>query len=389
MIFLLLLLANSALHAATPPVAEFAEHLIAADLKGGYQVVVADLNKDGKPDIIALASGLKDLVWFENPGWTRHVLAGEFNHMINLAAWDTDGDGIPEIVLAHEFANQAKNSIGILSLLTHGADPREPWKATEIDRIPTSHRLRWADIYGNGKKVLVDAPLTGLKAEAPEYRGKTPLVFYKPGAWMRETIPEQNEGVEHGIYITDWDSNGREAILTASFIGIHLFRLGKDSAWTRTELAKGDSAPWPKSGSSDVTVGGLGSKPAKTRFLAAIEPWHGNEVSVYREDKKHTWQRQVIDDSLDQGHTILTADLNGDGTDEIIAGYRGKGRSVNIYYANSPKGERWINHPLDSGGMAASSCAVADLNADGRPDIVCIGSATANLKWYENKAPKK
>jgi hypothetical protein len=317
------------------------------------------------------------------------VLAGEFNHMINLAAWDTDGDGIPEIVLAHEFANQAKNSIGILSLLTHGADPREPWKATEIDRIPTSHRLRWADIYGNGKKVLVDAPLTGLKAEAPEYRGKTPLIIYKPGAWIRETIPEQNEGVEHGIYITDWDGNGREAILTASFIGIHLFRLGKDGMWTRTELTKGDPAQWPKSGSSDVATGWLGSKPAKTRFLAAIEPWHGNEVSVYRQDKKHAWQRQVIDDSLDQGHTILTADLNGDGNDEIIAGYRGKGRSVNIYYANSAKAERWTNHPLDSGGMAASSCAVADLNADGRPDIVCIGSATANLKWYENKAPKK
>ena len=40
MIFLLLLLACSATHAATPPVAEFAEHLIAADLKGGYQVVM-------------------------------------------------------------------------------------------------------------------------------------------------------------------------------------------------------------------------------------------------------------------------------------------------------------------------------------------------------------
>jgi FG-GAP-like repeat len=389
LIFSLLLLACGAATAATPP-AEFTEHLIAVDLKGGYQVVIADLNKDGKPDIIALASGLKDLVWYENPSWTRHVLAGEFDHMINLAAWDTDGDGIPEIVLAHEFANQAKNSVGIISVLTHGSDPREPWKATEIDRVPTSHRLRWADIYGNGKKVLVNAPLTGLKAIPPNYAGKTPLVFYKPGAWIRETIPQMNDGVQHGIYITDWDSDGREAILTASFVGIHLFRLSKDGVWSRTELAWGSPLPWPKSGSSDVTVGWLGTKPAKKRFLAAIEPWHGNQVAVYTEDKKQPiWQRQVIDDALDQGHTILTADLNGDGTDEIIAGYRGKGRSVNIYYANNPKGERWINHPLDNGGMAASSCAIADLNADGRPDIVCIGSATANLKWYENKGPKK
>jgi hypothetical protein len=386
-VFILLLFLCGSAYAATPP-AEFAEHVIASSLKGGYQVVIADLNKDGKPDIIALASGMTELVWFENPEWKRHVLATELSHMINLAVWDTDGDGIPEIVLAHEFANQAKNSLGIVSVLQHGPDPRQPWKVTEIDRIPTSHRLRWADIYGDGKKVLVNSPLTGAKAEAPEYRGKTPVVFYKPGVWMRETIPLENEGVAHGIYITDWDSAGRDDILTASFVGLDLFRLGKNGVWTRTELAKGDPSAWPKGGSSDVTVGWLG-KTAKTRFMAAIEPWHGNLVSVYRQDSKGVWQRQVIDDALVEGHTILTADLNGDGNDEIVAGYRGAGRSVNIYYANSSKGERWMKHPLDNGGIAASSCAVADLNADGRPDIACIGSATANLKWYENKGPKK
>ena len=54
---------------------EFVAHEIGTGLRGGYQVVIADLNKDGKPDIIALASGLPELVWYENPGWQRHVLA--------------------------------------------------------------------------------------------------------------------------------------------------------------------------------------------------------------------------------------------------------------------------------------------------------------------------
>jgi hypothetical protein len=35
--------------------------------------------------------------------------------------------------------------------------------------------------------------------------------------------------------------------------------------------------------------------------------------------------------------------------------------------------------------MAAASCAVADLNADGRPDIACIDAT--RLKWYENLGP--
>ena len=90
---------------------------------------------------------------------------------------------------------------------------------TEIDRLTTSHRLRWADIYGNGKKVLINAPLTGPHAEAPDYRDHTPLVFYRPGEWKRELIGDENEGVVHGIYVIDWDGDGRDEILTASFRG--------------------------------------------------------------------------------------------------------------------------------------------------------------------------
>jgi hypothetical protein len=47
--------------------AQFIEHTIAADLTGGYQVVAADINRDGRPDLVALASGMPELVWFENP----------------------------------------------------------------------------------------------------------------------------------------------------------------------------------------------------------------------------------------------------------------------------------------------------------------------------------
>ena len=360
---------------AAPPV-RFAEHTVATGLTGGYQVVAVDLNQDGKADLIALASGMTELVWFENPGWQRHVIAGNLSGMINLAAWDIDGDGIPEIVLASGFAMNAPKSAGIVSVLHHDGDPRRPWSIREIDRLPTSHRLRWADIDGSGRKVLINQPLTAAGVAQPEDRAHTPLVFYRPGAWRRETISEQDEGVVHGIYIVDWDGDGRDDILTASFVGIHLYKLAKDGRWNRTEIARGDPAPWPKCGSSDVAVGHLG----KRRFLAAIEPWHGNQVAIYRE-REGKWQRQVIDDSLADGHTIWTADLNGDGRDEVVAGYRGKG--VNVYYAAGEEGGNWSKVVLDP-DMPAAACAIADLNGDGRPDIACIGSSTATLKWYEN-----
>src|SRR3954468_21013963 len=81
--------------APAPGQTEFVAHEIGTGLRGGYQVVVADLNKDGKPDIIALASGMPELVWYENPGWQRHVLAEGQRGLINAAAYDIDRDGIP------------------------------------------------------------------------------------------------------------------------------------------------------------------------------------------------------------------------------------------------------------------------------------------------------
>jgi hypothetical protein len=371
------LLLTLPLLAAAPAV--WVEHTIASDLKGGYQVVAADLNHDGRPDLIALASGMSELAWYENPGWQRHVLAAGQRRMINCAVVGN------EIVLASEFSMQAKDSAGVVSVLRPGEDPRQPWTVTEIDRLPTSHRLRVADIDGSGRLVVINAPLTGAAAAALDYRDQTPLVYYVPGEWKRRVISTENSGVVHGIFVTDWDGNGRQDIVTASFTGLHLFRYTKDARWTRTEIAKGDPGPWPKSGSSDIAVGHLGgANQEKTRFLATIEPWHGNQVAVYTQ-RGAQWERQVIDSSLIDGHTIQVADLNGDGVDEIVAGFRGQPRSVYLYSYDAAA-KSWTRGDLDKGGMGAAACTVVDLNQDGRPDIACIDST--RLKWYENSPPR-
>jgi hypothetical protein len=354
--------------------ARFETHTIASDLRGGYQVVAADLNHDGKPDLIALGQGMSELVWFENPTWERHVLATGVSQMVNCVVLD----GGAEIVLASGFSQRARDSKGIVSVLRPDGDARRPWTATEIDRLPTTHRLRLARIDA-GPRVVVSAPLTGADAEPPDYKGNTPLVYYRPGEWKRRTISDENTGIAHGLLIFDWDGDGRDEILTASFTGIHLFRLENDGRWTRTQLAAGDPAPWPKSGSSDVAVGSL----AGQRFLAAIEPWHGNQVSIYRLlDGK--WARQTIEDKLTDGHALLTADLNGNHRDEVLAGFRGQGGSVYLYTAADAAGERWTRETLD-GSMNAAACAAADLDGDGRIDLACIDGT--RLKWYENRGP--
>jgi FG-GAP-like repeat len=390
----LLVAANVLATASLAAPIHFQQHLIEKSIPGGYRVVVTDMNRDGRPDIIGLSGRGAELYWYENPTWERHVITGGMTRMISVAAADIDDDGIPELALATHFGQTDETSEGLVFHLHHQGDPREPWQVTEFDRLPTSHRLIFADLDGDGRKELINAALTGSGARQPMFEGRTPIVFYRPGEWKRELIYDQLDGIVHGLGTVDWDGAGRAAILTAGFDGVFLHRSTGSAAfagkleWSHERLTVGDPDPRPKSGSSEIRVGHL----AGGRFLATIEPWHGDKVVVYTPSKdsqgRQQWQRHVIDDTFQDGHAVEVADFDGDGTDEVVAGFRGEAASTYLYVAASSQGDQWKRQDLDAGGMAAAACDIADLNADGRLDIVCIGARTANIKWYEGLPDK-
>src|SRR3954471_12738996 len=122
---------------------QFEAHDIDAAFRGGYSVSVADFNKDGKPDVIANSLAVAELAWYENPSWTRHVIAPETQQIVNQAMADIDGDGIPEIAFQSSFAMQAANSAGLNWIARHNGDPRQPWTVQKIDQFPTSHHVAW------------------------------------------------------------------------------------------------------------------------------------------------------------------------------------------------------------------------------------------------------
>jgi hypothetical protein len=364
-------------HLTAQELPRFRSKVISAAIQFGYQLVAVDLNGDGKKDLIAIDERASEVAWFENPTWERHVLATNVPRPLNATCYDIDGDGIPEVVLAYRFETSPERSVGNVALLTHGKDVRQPWTMREIDRVPTAHRVRWIDPEGNGQKVLLLGPMVGQRFP-PVEGDSVPIYLYRPGKWTRETISEQPKGVLHAINPVNWDGSARQQLLTASYAGIHRLELvhGK---WVSTRLAQGDTRPWPLCGSSEVRLGHLGQQ----RILVAIEPWHGNQVVVYVPEGEQ-WKRVVLEDKMENGHALAVGDLDGDGRDEIVCGFRGKGYQLSIYQAADAKGERWNKTVLDDGGIAAADCVIDDFTGDGRPDIVAIGASTGNLKLYEN-----
>ena len=351
----------------------FRAHTIEADLRSGYQTLAVDLNRDGRPDAVGLSQRSETLYWYENPSWKRRALVGGMQGMITLAAADLDADGVPEIALGTHFGQTDESSEGRVYLVEHQGDPLRLWKAEEIDRLPTTHRLRFVDLDGDGAVELVNSPLTGPGCRKPLFDCKTPLVFYEPGRWERKYIADDLDGVVHGMREADWDGS---VVLTASMGGVVSFRRSGDG-WERRRPAAGDPRERPLNGASEIRVGRLGGE----RFLATIEPWHGNQVVVYRRRGGGDWARQPITDSLRDGHVLNIADFDGDGSGEIVAGARGEPFSLAIYRMEN---DRWQRYPLDEGGLSAAGCDIADLDADNDLDLVCIGARTNNIKWYEN-----
>ena len=369
-----------------------------AQIPNGYQVAVADVNGDGKLDILALSSGESIVEWYENPSWKARPITTTTRQNISLAPLFRNGYPARGLALASDFALNDSTYGGSLWWAEPGNSLDSEWSLRSLGRIPTSHRLRWADLDGSGRLGLVDVPLLGYSAKEPDYKVAAPLTWFEPpepllrghasatdtgkGAWLPHLI-DDSLTVVHGVHIMDWDNDGRDEILTASFEGVHLFHstgTGPNLHWTKTHLAAGDQVSRPHRGSSEIGVGRLEGR----RFLATIEPWHGEHVVVYTQGKPgDLWSRHPIDDSLRDGHALACADLNGDGNDEIVAGFRGPGTSLYVYYASDASGLKWERQTLDT-QMASSGVVVADINGDGRPDIVAIGASTANVKWYEN-----
>ncbi|MCI0364977.1 MAG: VCBS repeat-containing protein, partial [Phycisphaerales bacterium] len=168
------------------------------------------------------------------------------------------------------------------------------------------------------------------------------------------------------------DSDKQVEILTASREGVNVLKRGAGGAWTKTLIGEGSPG--------EIKMGRIGRK----RYIATVEPWHSNSIVVY-EEAKGVWPRNTIEDQLTGGHALGWGDFDGDGREELAAGWRDKKPGVAVYKLRDGK---WSKQIIDDGGMATEDLAVADLNGDGLPEIVAAGRATSNIKiyWNESKA---
>ena len=387
---LLFFIAYCRLPAAYCEEARFERTVIDPNFPGAYQVEVADVNGDKKPDIIAVGGGT--CAWYENPTWKKRTVTGlrQTPGIISSATADLDGDGDAEIAIAYEFGMNTPTK-GKLLLALQGKSVDDPWKLVPMADVGSIHRLRWGDVTGDGKLDLVVAPIFGRQAKPPTYEVAAQLVAFHTdghpttGNWSLHALADRP--VIHAIDVRTVEHvRGHAVVLTAdnsgaSMIGERALSDGPSLTFTARNLVAGATGMPPKQGCSEVHLGRL--KDGR-HILTTLEPWHGNQVVVYTENEaplKKFGPRTVIDDTLADGHALWVADVDGDGDDEVFAGHRGKDYRVSMYDFDRAK-RVWNRVVLDR-EIAAQDLRGGDLDGDGIPDVVAVGGSTHNVVWYK------
>jgi hypothetical protein len=354
---------------------------IVTDFGVGYAVVPGDVNGDGKTDILAING--TELVWFQAPTWEKKTILGAgatTADNVTLAPHDIDGDGRLDIALGAGWTRQNTGTLQWVKQNAPGSSPE--WEVFQIFAEPTLHRIRWADVDGDKKAELIVAPLHGKGAKGPDWDGPSArLLIFRPPAnpktdtWPMEVAGEANH-IQHNFLPLNFDKDPQEEIVTASKEGLNVLKRGADGTWSRTLI--GEGAP------GEVKLGRVGGR----RVLASVEPWHGAGIAIFAE-KPGVWSKTTIETGLTEGHALGWADFDGDGSDELAAGWRGAPKPGLAIYAVDRDGALKSKTMVDDGGMATEDLIVGDFNGDRKPDIVAAGRSTHNIKIYWNETKGK
>ena len=368
---------------------EFEPILIDAEVKIGYGVSLSDVDGDGVLDIVLVD---KDQIrWYRGPSYQPHVIVEKLTERdhVCLAARDIDGDGKAEVAAGAEWNPGDTLNSGSVHLLTPTADRREKWTETRLPNEPTTHRMRWRKSE-NGNADLIVVPLHGRGNRLGRGAGVRIEAYLPPGNpdgdWERILVSDAWH-VTHNIDLVHWDAEPGEEILVSANEGLFLCRW-RGYQWTTEMLVGGPVGHEAFEGASEVRLGRLTSG---SRFMVAVEPFHGNRAVAYVEDPAgpNGWRRRLLDDGLNGGHAVATGDVLGKGYDQVVVGWRlpdAQGEvGIRLYDPISGDGDRWETHWLDRNQMACEDLRIADMDGDGRLDIVAAGRASNNLILYRNQ----
>jgi hypothetical protein len=402
---------------ATP---KFTESVIDADPRDGYFLQAVDIDGDGRPDLVASGLSQGQVVWYQNPSWTKRTIADFGGHKpVALDAADLTGDGLPDLVLSHDYGNcmfDCGPQDGKISWLRNPGtgQPDGPWQRRHVADLVSTHRVRLGHFTTDRRLQLAAFPVVGPQGGAAGVHSPVHITVYdlpddvlSAEGWTGRAVDTSHFTVVHGVVSARFPGTprpDRESFLLAGGEGISWLGPGPGSGSPWQHFTLGTGVPPQKSpelgryfqGSGNLAVGRIGGRSCAV--IVTLEPFHGNTVAAYvRPDTTASpfarpWRRNVLkvfahpQPKLDAaGHHVVVADFDNDGDDEFLIGMRGPAPAQGVWYLKlDAQGNTLLEQQVSTESTAR--IAVADFNGDGRLDFAITSYDTVG--YYRAKDPK-
>jgi len=310
------------------------EQILIPDSKAVHKATAFDIDRDGKNELVVVGGNAASIEWFKwsKDGWQAHVLwRPPLVRVRDIEFADLDGDGEPEFAVAtHDrggiYVFDRKNG---------------KWTPQQVYGVKTRtfvHEIEIGDVDGNGRLEFYATPSQPNVDIGIDQPGKV-LKFEWDGTTYKCTV------------VRDWKRTHAKEILVAD--------IDDDG---RDELV--------------ISIQGLGKKAEGDRRFDIEKP-ATFEVVRWIDGKEHSEILGTVD-AL-QCRTLVAGDVNNDGATDLVVGSRYGG-----LYVFLRDGKRWTRTSVDRKSMGAvHAVTVADVDADGRNEIISASDDTDTVDMYQ------
>ncbi len=298
-----------------------AQNIIDGDANGAMDVLAADVDGDGDPDVLAAIPNDDDVAWYENTDGagtfgTANLISSSADgaQAVHVADIDDDGD------LDAMSANSADNTIFWYE--SDGASP-PGWTSHQITNLALSARdVFAADLDGDGD-------LDALSASAND----------DEVAWYANTDGAGTFGAQQIISST---ANSARYVTAADV---------------------------DRDGDVDVVSGS-----ALDDKIAWYENVSGDGSS---------WTERVITTSADSVRSVRMVDMDADGDFDALAASAGD--EVAWYENDGASPPGWTERIVTTVASGPTSAFPGDVDSDGDLDVFSASSGDDSIAWYRNK----
>lgn len=302
---------------------------------------------------------LGEIVWYENPKWTRHLVSTDYANRTDIEVVDIDRDGKNDIVTLTD--------VGIVWL-------KNPQWTPTIVHSKKFHDIEIHDFDKDG-----DMDIVARNQSLFNYNDGDEIHFFRQDAsnkWVHFSISSPHG---EGLSVADMDNDQYLDIVVNQVWFKNPGNLEIHSVWSMNTY----STSW-KWLDVFVATGDVNNDGRRDIVLTpSEEAGQRYRISWFEApgEKEGDWVEHIVDAEVEAVyHFVAAEDMDNDGDRDIVVAQMNQGQDPDevSVYLNQADGLKWSKQVIDSGG----SHNMRAIDIDNDKDIDLFGAHWKVLDYY-------